>query len=90
MGYISHRFLVFPHFQLSLDQLVCSVKPSRYKFTTALLPVCYCCESAGGRGTRTAVRTSLSRSKYCAILLFWEYPIRDIGLFSSCESLHVI
>ena len=62
-------------FQLNLNQRICSVKPGRYKFTTALLPVCFCFESAGDRGTRTATQTSFLRNRYCAILLFLEYPI---------------
>ena len=42
------------HLQLSFTQRVCSVKHKRHKFHQALLPVCYCFESVGGRGTRTA------------------------------------
>ena len=42
---------------------------------TASIPVCCWFESAGGRGTKTAVRASFARSKYCATFLFSELPI---------------
>ena len=69
---------VFPYFQLTLNQRVCSTKVSNLKDTNSpLLPVCCCFESTGGRSTRTAARASFTSNKYCAILLFSEYPILE-------------